>query len=232
MIEEYSVHRLTNIVVASERETEVTHTTTDMCPGQIGLDPFRRPDKVGGIAVVFLHTCCYSQHIGVEDDIQRIHPHLIHKQLVGSPGNFYTTFIAGGLSLLIETHHHHCSPVPFHVPGMFEELRLTFFQRDGVNDRLTLYALETSHNHLPVRRVDHNRNLGYIRFCGNHVEEIHHLRLRIKQAVIHIDIYHKCTVGNLFAGDTDGLVIVLFLDQAEELSGAGHITAFTNIYKM
>ena len=150
MIQKYGMHRLTNIVVASEGETQITHTTADMSAFQVLMYPFRRTDKVCCIAVVLLHTRCHSEYIGVEDDVERIHAHLHCQQFVGSLGNLNPSLIAGSLSLFVKTHHHHRSPIALHITGMFQELLLTLFQRDGVDDTLTLHALQTCYNHLPV----------------------------------------------------------------------------------
>ena len=114
------------------------------------LDPACRTDEVSSITVVLLHTCGHSQHIGVEDDIKRIHTHLLGKQLVGSLCNLDSALIARSLTLFVETHHDDCCAIAFHVAGMLQELFFAFFQRDRVDDALALHALQSCHNHLPV----------------------------------------------------------------------------------
>ena len=150
MIEEYCVHRLTDIVIASERETQVADSSADMSTRQMLLDPARRTDEVCSIAVVLLHTCGHSQHIGVEDDIKRIHTHLFRKQFVGSLCDLNSALIACSLSLFVETHHDDCCTITFHIAGMLQKPFLAFFQRDRVDDTLALHTLQSCHNHLPV----------------------------------------------------------------------------------
>jgi hypothetical protein len=45
-----------------------------------------------------------------------------------------------GLALLVEGHHHHGRAVAAHEPGLAQELRLAFLQRDRVDDALALDA--------------------------------------------------------------------------------------------
>ena len=63
------MHGLADIVVATEREREVADTTTDVSTWQFFPNPLGSSDEVGSIGVVFLHTGCYSQNVGVENDI-------------------------------------------------------------------------------------------------------------------------------------------------------------------
>ena len=122
------MHGLTDIVVATEGETQVTHTAADMGTRQVLSYPFRRTDEVGSIGIMLLHAGGNGKDIGVEDNIQWIHPHPFGQYLVGPLGNGDTTLITGGLSFLIEAHHHHGSPIAHGILGMLHELRLTLFQ--------------------------------------------------------------------------------------------------------
>ena len=226
------MHRLTNIVVASKGKTQVTHTSAHVRSSQVFLDPSGGFDEVGGIAVVFLHTRRHSQHVGVEDDIQRIHPHLVDEQSIGPFGNFYPTLITRGLTLFIETHHHHRSTIAHHIAGVLQEFRLILLQRDGVDDALSLHTFQSRLDHLPVRRVDHHRHTGDIGLRSDTVQEVHHLCLRIQQTVVHIDIYHEGSVSHLFTGNAERLVVVSFFNQPEELPRTCDVTSFTHIHKL
>ncbi len=90
------------------------------------MDPVCCLDKVCGVTVVLLHTSGHSQHVGVEDDIQRIHAHLFRQQTVGPFCNLYTTFVTGSLSLFIEAHDYHGSTIALDITGMFQELLFSF----------------------------------------------------------------------------------------------------------
>ncbi len=232
MIEEDGMHGLTDVVVASEREAQITHTTTDVGTRQVFLDPTRSTDEIERIGIVLLHTCGHSQHVGVEDDVQGIHAHLLRKQFIGSLGYLDTTFVAGGLTFFVEAHHHHSSTIALHVASVFQELLLTLFQRDGVDDALALHTLQSCTNHLPIRGVDHHRNLGDIGLGSNHIEEVHHLGFGVEQAIIHIDIYHEGAIGYLLASNTNGLVVTFFFDQAQELARTSNVTSLAHIYEL
>ena len=226
------MHGLTDIVVATERKTQVTHTTTDMSTRQVFVNPSCRTDKISGIGIMLFHPRSHSQHVGVEDNIQGVHSHFLRQQTIGPLGNCYTTLVARGLALFIETHHHHSSTIALYVASMFQELLLTLFQRDRVHDAFSLHTLQARTNHLPVRGVDHHRHLSDIGLCSNHIQEVHHLGLGIKQAVIHIDINHEGTITHLLTGNANSLIVTFFLYQSQELARASHVTAFTHVHEL
>ena len=151
MVKEDGMHGLADIVVAAERETQVAHATADVGSGQISPNPSGSADKVDGIVVVLLHARGDGQHIGVENDVQRVHPHPLGQYLVGALGNLYATLVAGGLSLFVETHHHHGSTETLHALGMTYEHFLALLQRDAVHDALALHALQRSLDDFPFR---------------------------------------------------------------------------------
>ena len=158
------MHSLTDIVVSPEGEREVADTAAHVCAGQILTYPPCGSDKVGGIGIMLLHTCGHSQHIRVEDDVQRIHAHLFCEDTVGSLGYLYTTLVGGRLSLFVETHYHHRGTEPLHVFGMFDEFLFSLLQRDGVDDGLSLHTLQSRHDNLPVGGVDHHGHSGDVGF--------------------------------------------------------------------
>ena len=229
MIEEYRMQGLTDIVVSTEGEAQVTHTTAYMRTGKVLTYPRSSLDEVGCIAVVLLHTRSNGQYVGVDDDVQGVHAHLLGQDPVGPFSNLYAPFVARGLSLFIEAHHHHGSPIAHYVLGMLDEHLLPFLQGDTVHDTLALHALQSCGNHLPLTGVDHHRHLGNIRLCSNHIQEVHHLGLGIQQTVIHVDVYHKGAILHLLTGDGHSLLVFLLLDESQEFPAARHITAFTHI---
>ena len=95
---------------------------------QILVNPCRRPDEVGSIGIMFLHTCSHSQHIRIEDNILRQHTYSFCQKLIGSLGNLNTTLIGSGLSLFVETHHHHGSTQSLHILRMGDKSLFTFFE--------------------------------------------------------------------------------------------------------
>ena len=196
------------------------------------MDPSCCSDKVGGIGIMLLHTRSHSQHVGVEDDIQRIHAHLLRQQAISPFSYLYTALITGGLSFFVEAHHHHRSAIALHVARMLQELLLTLFQRDRVHDALALHALQSCTNHLPIRGVDHHRYPGDIGLCSNHIQEVHHLGLGVEQAIVHVDIDYEGTISHLFSGDTNGLVVTFLLNQSQEFARTCHIASFANVHEL
>ena len=144
------MHGLADIVIAPEGEREVADTPADMGTSEMLVYPFRGADEVSSIGIMLFHARGHSQHIRVEDDVLWQHAHLFCQKPVGPLGYLYPALIGSGLSLFIETHHHHGSTQSFHITGMSQERLFTFFEGDGVDDRLTLYTLQTRQDHLPV----------------------------------------------------------------------------------
>ena len=193
------------------------------------MNPLRSTDKIQRIGIMLLHTRSNSQHVGVEDDILRQETHLVNQQPVGPFCYFYPALIRGSLSLFVEAHHHHGSTHALHVACMTQKHLLTLFQGDGVHDTLALHTLQASHNHIPLTGINHHRHTGNIRLRSYQVQEMHHLCLRIQQSVIHIDIDDHGTILHLFACYLQSLLVALLLNQSQELTGTGHVTAFAHI---
>ena len=231
MIEKHGVHRLTYIVVAAEREREVAYASAYVRSGQILLYPFRGSYEVHGIIVMLFHAGGDGEHVGVEDDVQRIHAHLLRQQAVGASGYLDASLVRRGLSLLVEAHHHYSCAVSHHVAGMREKHFLAFLQRNGVDDTLSLHTLQSGCYHVPLRRVYHHRHLGDVRLRGYDIEEGAHLLTGIQQSVVHVYVYDQRSVRHLLSGDGHSLLIILLLDEAKELARACHITSLAHVHE-
>ena len=231
VMQEDAMDGFTDISVASEREREVADTTTHVGSRQILMNPLGGTDEFHGIVVVLLHTRSDGEYVRVKDDVERIHAQLVHQQSVSTLSYLDAALKGSSLTHFIEAHHHHGSTIAHHVPGMREEYLLTLLQRDGIDDALALAAFQSSQNHLPFRGVYHHRNLGYLRLSRYHIEEVHHLSLRIQQSVVHIDVYHGSSVSHLLACDTDGFLITFFVNQTQELPATSHVTALTHVHE-
>ena len=104
-------------------------------------------------------------------------------------------------------------------------------ERDGVDYRLALTALQSLYDDFPLGRVDHDGHLGHIGIRGHHVEEIAHLLTGIEQPVVHVHIDHHCPVGHLLTGNGERLFVVFLLDKTEKLARAGHVAPLAHIDK-
>ena len=90
--------------------------------------PTCSPDEVQGIAVMLGNTGSHRQDVRIEDDVQRIHPHLLNQYMISALCNFYFLLVGGGLSLLVKAHHYNGSSKTLHVLGMADESALSLFQ--------------------------------------------------------------------------------------------------------
>ena len=118
IIKEYGVDGLTDVIVSTERERQIAHTSAHVCPRQMTPDPSRSLNKVHRIMVVFLHSRSNGQHIRVEDDVMRIETHLFCKQTIGTLAHFYLAGISISLPLLVKCHHHHGGTEAADAAGM------------------------------------------------------------------------------------------------------------------
>ena len=223
------MHCLAYVVVAAEREREVAHTAADMCAGQVRANPLRSTNEVERIVVVFAHAGGNGKHVRVEDDVERIHAHLLREQTICALGYLDASLVCGSLSLLVEAHHHDRGTVAPHVAGMTEEHLLAFLQRDRVDYRLALHALQSGGDNVPLGRVDHHRHLRYVGLRGYYIKERAHLLACVEQTVVHVYVYHQGSVSHLLACYADRLVVILFVYKAQKLARTCHVAALANV---
>ena len=180
---------------------------------------------------MLLHTSSNGKYVRVEDDIERIHAQFIYQKMISTLCYLDTALECGSLTYFIKTHHNDCCTIAQHIAGMRKEYFLALFQTDGIDNTLTLAALQACHDDVPFGRVDHHRNLRNIWFGSNHIQEINHLDFRIEQTIVHIHVDDSRSISHLLACNTDGFFIILFVNQTQELPATSHVTAFTHIYK-
>ena len=150
MMEERSVHGLSNRVVASEGEGQVADATADHRGWACGSNASGRLDEIDGEGVVLLHARRYSEHVRVVHDVGWVETHHIHEELLRTQGNLDLAFHRFRLALLIETHHDDGSPVPVDGLRLLKEHRFTFLEGNGIHHRFALDALETCFEHAPL----------------------------------------------------------------------------------
>ena len=165
---------------------------------------------------MLFHTCGNRQNIGVENNVERVHAHTTCQQRVCALRYRYAPLVCSGLPLFVEAHDHHGSSVPHHIAGMAEKHFFSFFQRDGIDDTLTLQTFQSCQNHLPVGGVDHDRHRGNIRFGGNDIKKGDHSRLCVDKRIIHVDIDDQRSVGHLLTSHRNGFVVFSFLNQSQK----------------
>ena len=82
----------------------------------------------------------------------------VDEQLVGAGADRDLAFDGVGLAPLVERHHDHGRAVVAAHPRLGEELLLALLERDRVDDRLALHALEPGLDDVELGRVDHHRH--------------------------------------------------------------------------
>ena len=180
---------------------------------------------------MLLHTGSYGKYVRVEDDIERIHTQLVYQKMISTFCYLDAALESGSLSYFIKTHHNNGCTIAQYIAGMRKKHFLTLLQTDGIDNTLALAALQASHDDVPFGRVDHHRNLRYVRFGSNHIQEVNHLGFRIEQTIVHVHVDDSRSISHLLACNTDGFFIILFVNQTQELPATSHVTAFTHIYK-
>ena len=114
---------------------------------------------------MFVHPRCDGKNVGVKNDIFWGEVSFFCKQAIGPLADSDSVFDVCGLAFLVECHDDYSCSIASNDAGVFEERLLTLFHTDGVDDTLTLDALQSSFEHLPARGIDHDRNAGYVWFA-------------------------------------------------------------------
>ena len=163
VVQKTGVDGLAHGVVAAETETDVAHPAGNQGPRQMGLDPGRGFKEIQGIAPVFFHARGYGENIGVEDNVFRGETRR-HQQTVGPFADFDPARQGVCLPLLVKRHDHHRGSVPTARPRLAQKFVLPGFQRDGVDNSLSLQAPQSRLDDFPTRRVNHKGNPRNVRF--------------------------------------------------------------------
>ena len=188
MIEEYSVHGFTYVIISPEWKWKIADTATDMCSRQIFTNPSRCIDKVNGIVIMLFYACSNGKHIGIKNYVLWIKTDFVHEKMISTLTNLYFTGRGVSLPFLVECHYHDCRTILFYLTGMSQERFFSFFQGDGIHDGFPLQAFQSSFNDFPFGRVDHDGHTGDIRLGSNQIKESRHFLTGIQQAIIHIYI--------------------------------------------
>ena len=116
-------------------------------------------NEVHSIVIVLFHTCCDSKNVQVKDDVLWQEFELLSEYLVSTLRDSNLFIGIGSLTLLIEGHHNHCSTILLDYFGLFDEILLSFFEGDRVDNAFALGVLEASLDDLEFRGVYHH---GYV----------------------------------------------------------------------
>ena len=201
VIEEHRVHRLAQAFVAAEGEREIGDAARHVHMRQLLADEPRRLDEGDAVAVVLLDAGRDRENVGIEDDVLGRKSDLVHQHVIGALADRDLALEGIGLALLVERHHHDRRPVPAHDLGVLDERVLALLERDRIHHRLALQALEPGLDHRELRRVDHHRHARDVGLRRDEIEEGHHRRFGIEQALVHVDVDDLRAVLDLVARD-------------------------------
>ncbi len=229
MIQEHRMHGLAHRLVAAERERQVRDAAGDMGVRQVLADPARRLDEIDAVIVVLLEPGRDREDIGVEDDVFRREVELVDQDVVGALADLGLARERIGLADLVERHHHHGGAMTPRDLGLVDEFLLAFLHRDRIHHRLALNAFQAGLDHVEFRGIDHHRHTGDIRLGGDEVEERHHRRFGIQQALVHVDVDDLGAVLDLVARHLQGGGVVARGDQFTESRRARDVGTLADV---
>ena len=194
-----------------------------LTPGHVGLDDPRRLDEVDRVVVVLLEPRRNREDVGIEDDVGRVETGSFGEQPVGALADLDLPLDRVRLPALVERHHDDRRAVPPHELGLLEEVRLTFLQRDRVDHRLALHALQARLDDRPLGAVDHDRHARDLGLRRDVVQERRHRALGVEHRLVDVHVDHVGAAADLIERDARRLAEVVVFDQPRESLRARHV---------
>gem|GEM_PF-4809172 len=229
VVQKHGVDRFAHHVVAAERERYFGHAAAHLRVRQVLLDPARRFDEVDGIVVVLFDAGSDREDVRIKNDVFRGKADLVHQEVVAALADLGFALERVCLALFVESHDHGGRAVAPDQLGMVRELFFAFLERDRVDDRLALHALQTGLDHLPLGRVDHDRHARDVGLRGDQIQEANHRRLGIEHRLVHVDVDDLRAVFDLLACHGQRLVELAVQDHARERLGPGDVGALADV---
>ena len=228
MIEEYGVHRLSYRVVSTEREGEIGYTARHVYFRHLLMYGAACFDECPSVVVVLRHTSGNGEDVRVEDDVFTRESDTFEQSVCPSC-HFHFPLVCVCLSIFIEEHHDGGCSHSVDIAGFLEEFLFAFLERDGVDDALSLHALQSSLEDFPFGRVDHDRHTCYLRLRGYEIEECGHGFHAVDESVVHADVNDLSTSIYLRSCYGEGFFIVACLDETLEFSRTSDVGALAYI---
>ncbi len=197
--------------------------------GQVLADPAGRVDVVDRVVRVLVDAGCDREDVGIEDDVLGREVRLRRQNLIGAPADLDLALVGVGLSRLVERHHDRRRAVAADEARLTQELGFAFLDRDRVDDRLALDALEAGLDHLPLRRVDHHGHARDVGLGCDETQEADHRRFRIEHRLVHVDVDHLRAGGDLLPRDLDGAGEIAGENEPRERARSGHVRALADV---
>ena len=228
VVEKRRVHRLAHGFVAAEGERDVADAAGETDQRELRAQLPHRLDESHAVRVVLFDAGGHGEHVRIEDDVGRIEAGVVDQDVVRARADGDLALDAVRLPLLVEGHHDHRGAVAPDERGLLAELLLAFLERDRVDDRFPLQALQPSLEHRPLRAVDHDRNPGDVGLGADEVEEVRHDLLGVEEAFVHVDVEDVRAAVDLLLGDGEGAFEVARFHELRELRRAGDVGALAD----
>ena len=217
VVKKRAVHSLAHVIVAAETERDVRHATAHFRVRQVRFDPARRLDEIDRVVVVLLHAGRDREDVRIENDVLRREADLIHEEAIRPLADADFFRVSRRLPLLVERHHHDRRAIMQNLPRVLAELRFALLHRDRVHDPLPLQTFQPGLDHLPLRRIHHERHLRDLRFAAEQLQEARHRRDAVDHSLVHADVDDVGPVLHLLPCDRHRLLVVPLLDQLRKL---------------
>ena len=231
VIQEDRVYGLAHGLVAAEREAHVRDAARDAGMRQVLAYPARALDEIDRVVVVLVDAGRDREDVRIEDDVLGREALFLDQNPVGLAADFLAALVGVGLALLVEGHDHHGRAVAAAQARVMAEDLLAFLHGDRVDHGLALHALQAGLDHFPLGAVYHHRDAGDVGLGGDQVQEALHARDRIEHGLVHIDVDDLRAVLDLLARHGQGLVVLLFADQAREHLAARDVGALAHVHE-
>ena len=168
------MHRLSHRLVAAERERQIGNAARYVHMRQRLADNARAFDECDAVAIMLLDPGRNREHIRIEDDILRREADLFGEELVGLGADLDFALERIGLPEFVERHHHDGGPIGAADSRLIEKGFLALLHRDGIDDRLSLNALQARFDDVELRRIHHDGNAGNVGLRRDEIEELDH----------------------------------------------------------
>lgn len=186
-------------------------------------------NEVDCIVVMLWHSSCDGENVNIKDNVLWWETNLVNKNLVGSLANSNLVISCGSLTFFVEGHYDHCCTVDHDGPCLAFELLFTTFEWDAVDNAFTLAVLESGFNNLKLWRINHNGHFSNIRIRQCHPHEPSHCFLSINETVIKVEVQYLSTIFYLIFSNSDGLVILVCLDEFLKLGTSRNVASLSNV---
>ena len=229
VVQEHGVDGFAHGLVAAEAERHVRHTTRHLGARQVLLDPAGGLNEVDRVVVVFFNAGGNGEDIGVEDDVFGREAHIVDQDSIGALADLDLALIGVCLTDFVKRHDHGGRAIALDQLGLVNEVLNAFLQGDGVDDALALNALQACFDHVPLRRVDHDRHTSDFRLAGDQVQETHHGGLAVEHGFVHVDVDDLGAVFDLLACNRQRIFEAAFQDHAGKGFRARHVGALAHV---